>query len=60
MENAVADRTALIIAHRLATVRTCDRIVVVDGGRIAQDGTYDELVKRPGLFRDLVRGQGLH
>ena len=59
MENAVSDRTAIIIAHRLATVRTCDRIVVVDGGRVAQDGTYDELVGRPGLFRDLVRGQGL-
>jgi ABC-type multidrug transport system fused ATPase/permease subunit len=59
MENAVSDRTALIIAHRLATVRTCDRILVCDGGRIAQDGTYDELVDRPGLFRELVRGQGL-
>ena len=59
MENVAADRTALIIAHRLATVRTCDRILVVDGGRVAQDGTYDQLVARPGLFRDLVRGQGL-
>ncbi len=59
MENVAADRTALIIAHRLATVRTCDRILVCDAGRIAQDGTYDELVERPGLFRDLVRGQGL-
>ena len=59
MENAVSDRTAIIIAHRLATVRTCDRIVVIDAGRVAQDGTYDELVAVPGLFRDLVRGQGL-
>ena len=59
MENAVADRTALIIAHRLATVRTCDRILVCDGGRIAQDGTYDDLVDRPGLFRELVHGQAL-
>ena len=59
MENVAADRTSLIIAHRLATVRTCDRILVCDGGRIAQDGTYDELVEQPGLFRDLVRGQGL-
>ena len=59
MENVAADRTALIIAHRLATVRTCDRILVVDAGRVGQDGTYDELVGQPGLFRDLVRGQGL-
>jgi ABC-type multidrug transport system fused ATPase/permease subunit len=59
MENAVAGRTALIIAHRLATVKHCDRILVADAGRIAQDGTYDELVSKPGIFRDLVQGQVL-
>ena len=59
MENVAADRTSLVIAHRLATVRTCDRILVCDGGRLAQDGPYDDLVAQPGLFRDLVRGQGL-
>lgn len=59
MENAVAGRTALIIAHRLATVKNCDRILVIDDGRIVQDGKYDELVAVPGLFRDLVQGQVL-
>jgi ABC-type multidrug transport system fused ATPase/permease subunit len=52
-------RTAIVIAHRLATVKDCDRIVVVKEGRIAQDGTYAELSGRPGLFRDLVEGQQL-
>ncbi len=59
MENAVAGRTSLIIAHRLATVKNCDRILVIDDGRVIQDGKYDELVSEPGLFRDLVRGQVL-
>jgi ABC-type multidrug transport system fused ATPase/permease subunit len=59
MENCVAGRTALIIAHRLATVKNCDRILVTDGGRISQDGTYDELVAQAGLFKNLVHGQVL-
>ena len=42
--------TRLVIAHRLSTVRHCDRILVVDGGRIAEEGTYDELIARNGLF----------
>lgn len=54
-----AGRTAIIIAHRLATVKDCDRILVVQDGRIAQDGTYTELASQPGLFRDLVAGQQL-
>ena len=42
--------TRLVIAHRLSTVRHCDRILVVDGGRIAEEGTYDELIARNGLI----------
>ena len=59
MENAVVGRTSLIIAHRLATVKNCDRILVIDDGRIMQDGKYDDLVNQPGMFRDLVQGQVL-
>ncbi len=59
MENAVSGKTSLIIAHRLATVKNCDRILVIDGGRIIQDGTYDQLVAQPGMFKDLVQGQVL-
>lgn len=59
MKRACAGRTAIIIAHRLATVRECDRILVVQKGRIVQDGNYNELMAHPGLFRILVQGQQL-
>lgn len=59
MTRSTGGRTTFIIAHRLATVKDADRILVVDGGIIAQDGTYDDLVKQPGVFRDLVQGQVL-
>lgn len=59
MENAVAGKTALIIAHRLATVKHCDRILVINDGQFVQDGNYDQLVAQSGLFRDLVQGQVL-
>jgi polar amino acid transport system ATP-binding protein len=49
--------TRVVIAHRLSTVRHCDRILVVDGGRIAEEGTYDELLAKDGLFTDLVKRQ---
>jgi ABC-type multidrug transport system fused ATPase/permease subunit len=52
-------RTSIIIAHRLATVRDCQRILVVRNGRILQDGSYDTLIGTPGLFRELVEGQQL-
>lgn len=51
--------TRIVIAHRLSTVRECDRIIVLDGGRIAEDGTYDELISRSGIFSDLVARQRL-
>jgi ABC-type multidrug transport system fused ATPase/permease subunit len=59
LEHAMQGRTAFVIAHRLATVKSCDRILVMEQGRIAQDGRYEELVSVPGLFRDLVHGQML-
>ena len=59
MHRVCAGRTAIIIAHRLATVRDCDRIIVVSNGRIEQDGSYDELMSAPGLFQELVQGQQL-
>ena len=51
--------TRVVVAHRLSTVRHCDRIMVVDGGRIAEQGTYDELIAKNGLFADLVARQRL-
>ncbi len=49
--------TRLVIAHRLSTIKRCERIVLIDGGKIAEDGTYDELIAKDGLFADLVRRQ---
>ena len=51
--------TRIIIAHRLSTIRRCSRILVLDGGRIAEDGTYAELIEKGGLFASLVESQRL-
>lgn len=51
--------TRIIVAHRLSTIRDCDRILVLDNGRIVEAGTYDELSRAGGLFTDLVRRQQL-
>jgi len=50
-------RTTLVIAHRLATVRDADRIVVVDGGGIAEVGSHEDLMARPGIYRQLQIAQ---
>ena len=49
--------TRFVIAHRLSTVKHCDRILVLDGGRIIEDGTYDELMEEGGFFAELVERQ---
>jgi ATP-binding cassette subfamily B protein len=51
------DRTVIAIAHRLSTVRAFDRILVLHAGRIVQDGTPDQLMRREGLYRELVQRQ---
>ena len=49
--------TRIVIAHRLSTIKHCDRILVLDGGKIAEDGTYDELIEKGGFFAGLVERQ---
>ncbi|MCX6431775.1 MAG: ATP-binding cassette domain-containing protein [Actinobacteria bacterium] len=49
--------TRVVIAHRLSTIQGADRIMVIANGRVAQQGTYEELVGQPGHFADLVRRQ---
>ena len=51
--------TRIVIAHRLSTIKNCDRIVVIDGGKIIEDGTYDELIAKKGYFAELVERQRL-
>ena len=53
MAHMLSGRTALVIAHRLATVVAANRILVVHGGRIVQSGTHDDLYAEPGVYRDL-------
>ena len=57
LETLMQGRTTLVIAHRLATVRGADRIIVMDGGRIVAQGTHDRLIAGGGLYAKLARLQ---
>lgn len=57
LERLMQGRTTLIIAHRLSTIRDADRVVVLDGGRVVEEGPHDALVARDGLYRRLVERQ---
>ncbi len=57
LEQAMAGRTVLVIAHRLATVQQADRILVLDGGRIVEQGSHRQLMARGGRYRDLCERQ---
>ena len=51
--------TRIVIAHRLSTIRHCDRILVMDGGKIVEDGKYEQLIEKGGVFAELVERQRL-
>ena len=57
LEDLARGRTVLVIAHRLATIRNADRIAVVEGGRITEMGSHDELMTRRGAYRRLSQAQ---
>ncbi|WP_413817117.1 lipid A export permease/ATP-binding protein MsbA [Pusillimonas sp.] len=57
LERLMAGRTTLVIAHRLSTVQKADKILVLDGGRIVEQGRHDELLSQGGLYASLYRMQ---
>jgi ATP-binding cassette subfamily B protein len=60
LDTLMRGRTTLVIAHRLATVRSADRILVLDGGRIVEEGPHEALLSRGGLYARLARLQFTH
>jgi ATP-binding cassette subfamily B protein len=57
LDSLMRDRTVIAIAHRLSTVRAFDRIIVLHAGRIVQDGSPEQLMRREGLYRELLQRQ---
>jgi ABC-type multidrug transport system fused ATPase/permease subunit len=60
LERLMEGRTALVIAHRLSTVRSADQILVLDGGRLVESGTHEELAAAGGLYSTLYETQFRH
>jgi subfamily B ATP-binding cassette protein MsbA len=52
-------RTSVVIAHRLSTIHNADRIIVIDAGRIAEQGTHSELMEKGGIYAKLIEMQSL-
>jgi ATP-binding cassette subfamily B protein len=57
LSRAQTDRTTLVIAHRLSTVKGADKIIVLDRGRLIEEGSHDELMARRGLYAQLQEAQ---
>ena len=56
MAGTIDNTTIISIAHRLTTLQNCDEIIVIEKGKIAQRGTFDELSDTPGIFQDMKNG----
>lgn len=60
LRSAARGRTTILIAHRLSTVRNADRIIVLDQGKMVQQGTHASLMESGGLYHDLYQLQASH
>jgi ATP-binding cassette subfamily B protein len=59
LQSALSGRTSIVIAHRLSTIAHADKILILDGGKIVESGTHEELVAKRGLYFDLYQRQSL-
>ena len=57
LDNFFKDRTAVVIAHRLSTVKNADQILVIDAGEVQETGTHTELLAQRGIYYNLVKNQ---
>ena len=57
--SSINGRTSIVIAHRLSTVHNADKIIVIDHGRIAEQGTHEELMARGGIYSKLIEMQSV-
>jgi ATP-binding cassette subfamily B protein len=57
MQRLMNGRTSFVIAHRLSTIRHADQILVIDGGRIVERGTHEQLMAKQGFYYDLYESQ---
>jgi ABC-type multidrug transport system fused ATPase/permease subunit len=53
----MVNRTTVVVAHRLSTIKNADRVLVLDDGKIVEEGTHDELVAKGGLYQTLYQAQ---
>lgn len=61
LRRLMAGRTVVVIAHRLSTIRDADKIVLVNNGRVAEQGTHEELLQRGGMYLRFIEAeQGKH
>jgi ATP-binding cassette subfamily B protein len=60
LKQAMKGRTVVVIAHRLSTVQEADQIVVLDGGRIVERGSHNQLMGKAGRYRELCERQFIH